>query len=80
MYYIHLDENAKPTREMQRRLNPNIKEVIRTEVLKLLDAGIIYPVSDSLWISPIQVVPKTSGVTVVTNTENELIPTRVTIG
>ena len=42
MHYIHLDENAKPTREMRRRLNPNMKEVIRTEVLKLLDAGIIY--------------------------------------
>ncbi|MDF3333022.1 hypothetical protein P3C14_29355, partial [Klebsiella quasipneumoniae subsp. similipneumoniae] len=41
MHYIHRDENAKPTREMQRRLNPNMKEVVRTEVLKLLDAGII---------------------------------------
>ena len=51
MYYIHLDENVKPTREMQCRLNPNIKEVVRTEVLKLLDACIIYPISDSSWIS-----------------------------
>ena len=42
MHYIHLDENAKPTREMQRWLNPNMKEVVKTEVLKLLDAGIIY--------------------------------------
>ena len=47
MHYIHLDENAKPTREMQRRLNPNIKEVVRTEVFKLLDACIIYPIYDS---------------------------------
>ena len=47
MHYIHLNENAKSTREMQRRLNPNMKEVVRTEVLKLLDAGIIYPISDS---------------------------------
>ncbi|KAH9769486.1 Integrase catalytic domain-containing protein [Citrus sinensis] len=39
MHYIHLDENAKSTREMQRRLNPNMKEVVRTEVLKLLDAA-----------------------------------------
>ena len=80
MHYIHLDENAKPTREMQRRLNPNMKEVVRTEVLKLLDAGIIYPISDSSWVSPVQVVPKKSGVTVVTNADNELIPTRVTTG
>ena len=79
MHYIHLDENAKPTRKMQHWLNPNMKEVIRTEVFKLLDAGIIYPISDSSWVSPVQVVPKKSGVTVVTNADNELIPTRVTI-
>ena len=79
MHYIHLDENAKTTREMQRRLNPNMKEVVRTEVLKLLDACIIYPISDSSWVSPIQVVPKKSEVTVVINADNELIPTRVTI-
>ncbi|KAH9752666.1 hypothetical protein KPL71_014787 [Citrus sinensis] len=65
---------------MQRRLNPNMKEVVRTEVLKLLDAGIIYPISDSSWVSHVQVVPKKSGVTVVTNADNELIPTRVTTG
>ncbi|KAH9744776.1 hypothetical protein KPL70_003833 [Citrus sinensis] len=65
---------------MQRRLNPNMKEVVRTEVLKLLDAGIIYPIFDSSWVSPVQVVPKKSGVTVVTNADNELIPTRVTTG
>ncbi|XP_026410546.1 uncharacterized protein LOC113305758 [Papaver somniferum] len=63
---------------MQRRLNPNMKEVVRTEVLKLLDAGIIYPISDSKWISP--VVPKKSGITIVANENNEMIPTRVTTG
>ncbi|KAK9185028.1 hypothetical protein WN943_025381 [Citrus x changshan-huyou] len=75
-HYIHLDENAKSTREMQRQLNPNMKEVVRTEVLKLLDSCIIYPISDSSWVSPMQVVPKKSGVTIVTNADNELIPTR----
>ena len=53
MHYIHLDENAKPTREMQRWLNLNNKKVVRTEVLKLLDAGIIYPIFDSSWVSPV---------------------------
>uniref|UniRef100_A0A2N9J208 Reverse transcriptase domain-containing protein n=1 Tax=Fagus sylvatica TaxID=28930 RepID=A0A2N9J208_FAGSY len=43
---IYLEDNAKPSREMQRRLNPNMKEVVRAEVLKLLDVGIIYPISD----------------------------------
>ena len=47
---------------------------------KLLDAGIIYPISDSRWVSPTQVVPKKFGVTVVTNEHNELIPTRVQTG
>uniref|UniRef100_A0A2N9H0L4 Reverse transcriptase/retrotransposon-derived protein RNase H-like domain-containing protein n=1 Tax=Fagus sylvatica TaxID=28930 RepID=A0A2N9H0L4_FAGSY len=77
---IYLEDNVKPSREMQRRLNPNMKEVVRAEVLKLLDVGIIYPISDSKWVSPTQVVPKKSGVTVVENENNELIPTRVTTG
>ena len=78
MHYIYLNENAKPTREMQCRLNPNMKEVVRTEVLKLLDAGIIYLISDSSWVGPVQVIPKKSEVIVVTNVDNQLIPTRVT--
>jgi hypothetical protein len=75
-----LEENAKPSREMQRRLNPNMKEVVKNEVIKLLDNGIIYPISDSKWVSPTQVVPKKSGVTVITNEKNELIPTRTITG
>ena len=63
---IYLEENAKPSKEMQRRLNPNMKEVVKNEVIKLLDNGIIYPISDSKWVSPTQVVPKKSGVTVIT--------------
>ena len=80
MHRIHLEDDTKPSREFQRRLNPNMKEVVRAEVLKLLDVGIIYPISDSLWVSPVQVVPKKSGITVVKNEENELVPTRVQTG
>ena len=76
MHRIHLEENAKPSREMQRRLNPNMQEVVRTEVLKMLDAGIIYHISDSTWVSPVQVVPKKGGITVVENKSGELVPTR----
>jgi hypothetical protein len=47
MHKIHLEENSKPSREPQRRLNPTMQEVVRVEVIKLLDAGIIYPISDS---------------------------------
>ena len=78
MHYIYLDENAKLTRKMQSRLKPNMKEVVRAEVFKLLDASIIYSIFYSSWVSHVQVVPKKSGVTVVTNADNELIATRVT--
>ena len=77
---IYLEDNAKPSREMQHRLNPTMKEVVWTKVLKLLDMGIIYPVVDSKWVSPTQVVLKKSGITVIKNENNELIPTRVTTG
>ena len=74
---IHLEDNAKTYRQPQRRLNPHMKEVVKNEVLKLLDIGIIYPISDSKWVSPTQVVPKKSGITVVKNEKGESIPTRI---
>jgi hypothetical protein len=51
-----------------------MREVVKKEVLKLLHAEIIYPVSYSEWVSPIQVVPKKGGMTIVKNKKNELIP------
>ncbi|RVW82208.1 Retrovirus-related Pol polyprotein from transposon 17.6 [Vitis vinifera] len=75
-----MEEEAKPIRQPQRRLNPHLQEVVRTEVLKLLQAGIIYPISDSPWVSPTQVVPKKSGITVVQNEKGEEIATRLTSG
>ncbi|GKF19468.1 reverse transcriptase domain-containing protein, partial [Tanacetum coccineum] len=64
----------------QRRVNPKIHDVIKNEVEKLLDAGLIYPIFDSPWVSPIHCVPKKGGFTVVQNEENELIPTRLVTG
>ena len=75
---INLEENAKTCQQTQRRLNPHMKEVVKTEVFKLLDAGIIYLDSDSKCVCPTQVVPKKSGITVVKNEKGELIPTRIT--
>ena len=49
---INLEENDKTCQQPQRRLNSHMKEVIKTEVLKLLDARIIYPISDNKWVSP----------------------------
>ena len=77
---IHLEEDVKPSRQPQRRLNPVMKEVVKKEVLTLLDVGVSYPIADSKWVSPTQVVPKKSEVTVVAYEHNELIPTRVTTG
>ena len=69
-----MEKDAKPVRDSQRRLNPKMKEVVRKEILKLLEAGIIYPVVDSHWVSPVHCVPKKGGITVVPNDKDELIP------
>ena len=55
-------------------------DVVKKEILKLLEVGVIYPIFDSKWISPVQVVPKKFGVTVVKNDDNELVPTKVQTG
>nr|GEU78689.1 reverse transcriptase domain-containing protein [Tanacetum cinerariifolium] len=67
----------KPAVQHQRRVNPKIHDVIKKEVEKLLDAGLIYLISDSPWVSPVHCVPKKGGFTVVENEKNELIPTRL---
>ncbi|GKC97140.1 reverse transcriptase domain-containing protein [Tanacetum coccineum] len=77
---ILMEEDYEPTVQHQRRVNPKIHDVIKKEVEKLLDAGLIYPISDSPWVSPVHCVPKKGGMTVVTNDENELVPTRLVTG
>ncbi|KAK1642811.1 hypothetical protein QYE76_060616 [Lolium multiflorum] len=74
---INMEDDAKPVVEHQRRLIPKMKEVVRNEVLKLLEAGIIYPIADSRWVSPVHCVPKKGGMTVVPIDNDELIPQRV---
>jgi hypothetical protein len=51
MHQVLLEDEAKPTKDAQRRLNPQMKDVVRVEVLKLLDVGIIYHILDSKWVS-----------------------------
>ncbi|XP_073030622.1 uncharacterized protein [Primulina eburnea] len=80
MHKILMEADHKTSTQPQRRLNPAMQEVVKKEVIKLLDAGIIYPISDSRWVSPVQVVPKKGGITVVKNDNNELIPTRTVTG
>ncbi|GJU87717.1 DNA-directed DNA polymerase [Tanacetum coccineum] len=77
---ILMEDDFKPAVQHQQRVNIKIHEVIKKEVIKLLDAGLIYPISDSPWVSPVHCVPKKGGMTVVTNEDNELIPTRLVTG
>ncbi|CAM8892590.1 unnamed protein product [Rhodiola kirilowii] len=80
MHRILLEDGAKPSREPQRRLNPIMVEVVQKEIQKLLDADVIYPISDSQWVSPVHVVPKKTGITVEKNVEGEMVTTRVKNG
>ncbi|GJR39716.1 reverse transcriptase domain-containing protein [Tanacetum coccineum] len=77
---ILMEEDYKPVVQHQRWVNPKIHDVIKKEVEKLLDAGLIYLIPDSPWVSPVHCVPKKGGFTVVENDENELIPTRLVTG
>lgn len=77
---INLEPDATPVVEHQRRLIPKMKEVVRNEILKLLEAGIIYRIADSRWVSFVHCVPKKGGITVVPNDNGELIPQRVIVG
>nr|GFA26167.1 hypothetical protein [Tanacetum cinerariifolium] len=82
-FYTHkilMEDNFKPAVQHQRRVNPKIHDVIKNEVLKFLDAGLIYPISDNPWVSLVHYVPKKGGFTVVENEENDLIPTLLVTG
>ena len=70
---INMEPDAKPVVDHQRRLNPKMKEVVRTEILKLLEAGIIYLIANSRRVSPVHCVPKRGAITIVPNNKNELI-------
>ncbi|GJZ96221.1 putative nucleotidyltransferase, ribonuclease H [Tanacetum coccineum] len=82
-FYTHkilMEDNFKLVVQPQRRLNPKVQDVVKAEIVKLLDSGLIYAISDSPWVSPIHVVPKKGGITVITNKNNELVPTRTITG
>nr|GEW16148.1 transposon Ty3-I Gag-Pol polyprotein [Tanacetum cinerariifolium] len=82
-FYTHkilMEEDFEPAVQYQRRVNLKIYDVIKQEVIKLLDAGLIYPISDSPWVSTVHCVPKKGGFTVVENEDNELILTRLVTG
>lgn len=76
---VHLEDEYKHVVQPRRRLNPTMIKVVK-KVLKFLNAGMIYPISDTAWASLVHVVRKKGGMTVVANEKNELIPTRTVIG
>ena len=80
MHQILLEDGHKPSVEAQRRLNPTVKEVVLKEVLKWLDAVVIYHISDSAWVSPVQVVSKKGGATVIKIENNILLPSITVTG
>nr|GFA81916.1 reverse transcriptase domain-containing protein [Tanacetum cinerariifolium] len=77
---ILMEEDIEPAVQHQKKFNPKIHDVIKNEVHKLLDAGLIYPIFDSPWVSPVHCVSKKGSFTVVKNEENELILTRLVTG
>ncbi|KAL2497434.1 RNA-directed DNA polymerase [Abeliophyllum distichum] len=76
IYKILMEDDFKPSIGNQRRLNHNMKEVVKAEVMKLIDARIIYPISDSALVSPVQVVQKKKSITMIQNEKNKLTRTR----
>ena len=80
MHKILMEENAKTLIEHPRRLNPVMKEVVKKEVLKWINASFMYAISDSPWVGPVHVVPKNGGMTVIRNEKDELIPTGTITG
>nr|GEX75630.1 reverse transcriptase domain-containing protein [Tanacetum cinerariifolium] len=82
-FYTHkilIEEDFEPPVQHQRRVNLKIYDFIKQEVIKLLEARLIYPISDSPWVSLVHCVPKKGGFMIVENEDNELIPTRLVMG
>ena len=78
-YRVFLEEDSCPSGEAQMRLNPKVWDAIKDEILKWLSAGIIYPISDSSWVSPMHAVPKKVGITVKMNDKGEELQTHLPI-
>jgi hypothetical protein len=77
---IPMEDQCKPVVDHKMSLTHAMREVVKKEVIKLLDAGIIYPVPHSEWVSPVHCVLKKGGLTMVKNEKNELIPQRTVTG
>ena len=72
---IFLEEDSRPSKEAQMRLNPMIWDAVKDEILNWLHACIIYPISDSPWVSPVHVIPKKAGITIMMNDKGKELQT-----
>lgn len=61
IHHIYIEQNARPVRQPQRRMNPNLTKIVKEELDKLLNVNFIYPISNSQWVSPLVIVPKKNG-------------------
>ena len=61
IHHIYIQEDAIPIRQPQRRMNPTLREIVKTKLQKLSDVGFIFPISDSHWVSPLVIVPNKNG-------------------
>jgi hypothetical protein len=75
-----MEDQCKPVVDHQKRLTHAMREVVKKEVIKLLDAGIIYLVPHREWVSPVHCVPKKGGLTMVKNEKNKLVSQRTVTG
>jgi hypothetical protein len=80
IHRIFMEQGAQPVVDFQSKLKPDIKEVVRKETICLLDAGIIYHVGESDWVSHVHCVPKKGGFIVVPKKHNEMVPTPTGVG
>ena len=60
-HHIYIKSDSRPMCHPQRRMNPNIRDIVKKEIQKLLEAWFIYPISDNKWVSPLVIVPKKNG-------------------
>ena len=74
---IFLEEDSLPSREAQRQLNPKVWDVVKDEILKWLNAGIIYHIFDSPWVNSVHIVPKKTRIIMTTNDKGEDLQTHL---
>ena len=60
-HHIYIKSDSQPVCQPQRRMNPNLRDIVKEEIQKLLEVGFIYPISNSEWVSPLVIVPKKNG-------------------